>query len=268
MKKHMLILPSLLLVSVLAACGSHTLTEAQAVEVAKKIQAKHAETSFAYPQDKLTLTLTSVENGESEKVDSRSIKNTYYYTYGTASTPATSTSAAQSSSETLYLYSKDGKYISAADDGTNKYYSELNSADFATEIASAQETFYKIADLTAEGFYSSLDDFIASKSASSSSSSSAKTSESSVKTTYTYSSKGDGNLTLKANQSEDDSEGKATGEETITFDNYLPVSVASSSKGQKIIASSATSIDESGEYTLSWNTCEAIYPDLTKFTKK
>jgi hypothetical protein len=266
MKKQMMILPSMLLVSILAACGAKGLTTAQAVEVAKKIQAKHADTSFAYPQDKLTLALSTEENGATKKAETRVVKDTYYYTAASDVEPATSSSSAVNENKALYLYSKESKYISATDDGTTKTYSELTASVFATEISYVQAASLKIATQMAEGFYTILDDFIKSNEASSSStsSSSAATSD----TTYTYSSTGDGNLSLIGKTNEDDSQGKGTSEETITFDNYLPVSLKATAKGEVNISSSKTSIDGQSEYSFGWNKCETVYPDLSKFTKQ
>jgi hypothetical protein len=276
MKKQHVVLPCLLLVSTLAACGN-SLSKDQAVAAAKKIQAYHNASDFAYKQDKVTFTMSGSENGVSTSTEVRIEKDKYYYVTLTTNTPATSSTAATKSAMTTYLFSKDGKYYSATDDGTTKSYSTMDILIFAASIKTLEEASYATIDGIAETAYATLDGFIKANDTSSSSkasSSSAATSAAAtsdaqaITVTYTYASTGDGNLTITGNSVEDDSNAKMTGKEAVAFDNYYPVSFNADSNGTYTQSSSQVKSSNKQDVTFKWGTCTAIYPDLSSYSAK
>jgi hypothetical protein len=275
MKKQQMILPTMLLVSVLSACGGNGITQQQAVDAAKKIKAYHESDSFAYKQDKVTFSLNQTTNEGTQVGEMRVQKDTYLYTSTVSNVAATSTSSASSATEKIYLFSKDSKYYYATDNGTTKSYQVLSLAAFTLAITASEKTVYGVIDTMAEGAYSSLSDFIKENDTSSSSSASvtsslaatsSASSASKIKTTYSYASTGDGNLSLTANSSEDDSEAKISGTGTFAFDAYYPVSLKEDASGTQYSASSAVAYTSKLDLEFSWDKCDQILPDLTTFS--
>jgi len=284
MKKQHVVLPTMLLVSTLTACGNG-ISLADAVNAAKKIQAYHEADSFAYKQDKVTFTMNGVADGASSSMEIRIEKDKYYYLSLTTNTPATSSTAATKSSATTYLFSKDSKYYNATDDGTTKSYSTMDILVFAGAIKVAEEGLfgYPMIDGFAETAYTALDGFIKANDTSSSSnasatsaatssaatSSEAATSEAqNVKVTYSYASTGDGNLTITGNSVEDDSSAKMTDKSAIAFDKYYPVSLTSNSDGTSTQSSSQVKSSTKQDVTFKWDTCTQIIPDLSSYSAK
>lgn len=274
----------MLLVSVLAACGNG-ISLADAVNAAKKIQAYHRADSFAYKQDKVTFSMSGLAKGVSTSMEIRIEKDKYYYFTLTTDTPATSSTAASKSVATSYLFSKDGKYYNATDDGTTKSYSTMDILVFAAAIKVAEEGpfGYTMIDGLAEATYSALDGFIAANDTSSSSkasttseatsseatSSEAATSDAqNIKVTYDYASTGDGNLTIAGNSVEDDSSAKMSGKEVIAFDHYYPVSLNANSDGTYTESSSQVKSTNKQDVTFKWDTCTEIIPDLSTYSAK
>ena len=282
MKKQHVVLPTMLLVSTLTACGNG-ISLADAVNAAKKIQAYHEADSFAYKQDKVTFTMNGVADGASSSMEVRIEKDKYYYLSLTTNTPATSSTAATKSSSSTYLFIKDGKYYSATDDGTTKSYSTMDILVFAAGIKTLEEGSYTMIDGFAETAYAALDGFIKANDTSSSSnasatsaatssaatSSEAATSEAqNVKVTYSYASTGDGNLTITGDSVEDDSSAKMTSKSAIAFDKYYPVSLTSNSDGTSTQSSSQVKSSTKQDVTFKWDTCTQIIPDLSSYSAK
>jgi hypothetical protein len=274
MKKPHLILAAFALIGTLSACGAKSITQAQAVEAAKKIQAKHSETSFAYPQDKLTMTESSTLNGLGLSNEYRIIKGQYFYVTSTLETPATSAASASKATIAAYLYSKDSKYYQASDNAGSKTYSELTQADFTSALSlalngdgtSSNPGAYKTIDGEAENAYSTLSDFIKQYGSSSASSSVSSSSASAENITMSFASTGDGNLTLSATTKADSDGTKEDGQETIVFNNYYPESMSAYAKGTTVSSSSSKEISLTADIRFHWDSCDPIYPDLSQYT--
>lgn len=268
------------LAGVLVACTGDNITKEGALETAKKIQTKHNETSFAYPQDKLTVTESTIINNSGVSAEYRIIKDRFFYCGATLMTGATSDTPAHSTWVAAYLYTQGDQYFTVKDQGTDQSYSELTAAEFATAWATALNGdgtatnlgAYKIIDAAAEIAYSILSVFIEendpSSSGSKASSSQISSNKEEAKTAFSYTSTGDGNLTLSGTTAVSNSTEKLNGQEQVIFNDYYPESVTSNQKGVLISSSESSDDNISIEAHFHWSSCDPIYPDLSKFTKK
>jgi|GEM_PF-6374139 len=256
-------LPLLLSIFALISCGGDKggIASEKATEVAKDIVAKSKSSDFALPKEHVTWTdsenYTIDLNGSSAGVSlSQSVKNkskeilayeadsfAYHYTYTKDLVKNEETESGE-----LYQHSED-KYVQVT----------LDSSGTATRKEIDKDAFDKgcqsvwsSIEITARGYYSTLDDLF-SDSASSSSSSSGETTNSATLKNPKYTSEGDGNLTVSGNVSEEISlfslSIKATGTESLSFDEYLPQAANLSIKGPLSMADSSAGVSLSGSYS-------------------
>jgi hypothetical protein len=268
MKKRNFFLPPVFLVTLLAACNS-SLSQDKAVEQARKIKAFHEASSFAYPKDKVTYSASMTVATYSMDVEYRIQKDSYLYIATKIKYPATSSLSAGESSHITYYFSKDGRYYEAVTAGSQNLYQVLTQENFTTTLSSAQDSAFATAINGANDAYSYLDDFVEVNTPSSSSgaSSSPWSIDGILKTTYAYSSSGDGNLTIRAETMESTSTAHATGVTTLAFNQYYPVSMTFSAKGEGYESSEWNSQEVAMSTAFKWGTCDQITPDLSQHSQ-
>ena len=150
----------MLLVSVLSACGGQSLTTAEAVARAQKIQDYHDSSSFAFDFSKYTFTSADVDpNTGNMSSEIRSIKGVYYYSKTTVTMQlGSATSAATELTAIEYLYSQNGAYYEASDDGMgHKSLNTLASKDtFGARIVVFEEEASQNATSATQPMYANL----------------------------------------------------------------------------------------------------------------
>ncbi|OPZ34661.1 MAG: hypothetical protein BWY98_00991 [Tenericutes bacterium ADurb.BinA155] len=289
MKKQFVILPAMLLVSTLAACGN-SLSKDQAVAAAKKIQAYHTASSFAYKDDKVTFTSSVAAPGTADiAMEIRYSKGAYVYNKTSMSLNLTGTATSASAiTTTEYAYSQNGKYYYVADMMGNVTSTALTKDQFDsvfTGTASGMGGYEGLGTSSlktvvsgAETVYTMLDTFIASNDSSSSSKANTSVATSSVETSsvllpsftseegtsesYVYTSTGDGNLTLTQNLAESNSSIHASAQNVVSFNDYYPEYVTGYTKGTYISASTEATEGGTLDMRFKWGTCTEIYPTI------
>lgn len=255
-------LPLLLSIFALISCGGDKggIASEKAAEVAKDIVAKSKSSDFALPKEHVTWTdsenYTFDLNGSSAGVSlSQSVKNqskeilayeadsfAYHYTYTKDLVKNEETESGE-----LYQHSED-KYVQVT----------LDSSGTATRKEIDKDAFdrgcqsvWSSIEITARGYYSTLDDLFSDSA--SSASSSGETTDSATLKNPKYTSEGDGNLTVSGNVSDEMSlfglSIKATGTESFSFDEYLPQAANLSIKGPLSMADTSASASLSGSYS-------------------
>jgi hypothetical protein len=277
MKKQHFVLPTMLLVSVLSACGGNSLTQQQAVDVAKKIKAYHEADTFAYKQDKVTMTSSVGMNGYVLDSEIRFIKDNYVYMYSKMSAQAESSSSVPDMVTIQYLYAKDGKYYSAQSLLGVVSGGEITKAEFDVAYTGTSSNpglgvqALKSIDESAEGMYASLNAFITECDTSSSSSVSVTSSQSvatafsvsDTKDEFSYSSTGDGNLTITDTTTQSNSSTQSSGVATLVFNDYYPESMTVVGSETAVSGSTTQTTDIAIDGRFHWDSCTPIYPDLT-----
>ena len=288
MKKQHVVLPTMLLVSVLAACGN-SLNKDQAVAAAKKIQAYHAADNFAYKTDKLTFTTSIVAGNGVLSAEVRLIKDTYVYSASSMSVPTSEATSSAAINVIEYLYTKDSKYYHVETVGDEVVINtELTQAEFTTlytgttGVPGVGSSALASVISAAEGAYTSLNAFITENDTSSSSKAATSvatsavtseatselpiislTSEEGLSQSYVYASSGDGNLSITANITESNASTHLTGQTAIAFNNYYPEYVTGFSKGT--VASGSSEVEEDGSFDMrfKWGECTEINPTIS-----